>query len=161
MIVKDSITLFKLFSKNTSNSGNKFYLQINNDWKTVSHTLVFETAATFTESLKKAHNSKNLINILFGYNCESLFEKYKIRLLVHEESLGNSNNKNSKTKMTAQERHLMEEIKRMQGSRNFELIVGCEVSYGMDFVILPPSTPEKNECITQVRIEILKPAPGS
>ena len=63
--------------------------------------------------------------------------------------------------MTAQERHLMEEIKRMQGSRNFELIVGCEVSYGMDFVILPPSTPEKNECITQVRIEVLKPAPGS
>ena len=142
----------KLISINTNNSRNKFYLQINNDWKTVSHTLVFVTAATFTESLKKAHNSKHLINILFGFNCESLFEKYKIRLLVHEENLGNSNNKNSKTKMTAQERHLMEEIKRMQGSRNFELIVGCEVSYGMDFVILPPSTPEKNECITQVRI---------
>ena len=113
---------------------------------------MFETAATFTESLKKAHSSKNFINILFGSNCDSLFEKYKIRLLVHEENLGDSNNKNPKPKMTAQERHLMEEIKRMQNSRNFELIVGCEVSYGMDFVILPPSTPEKNECITQVRI---------
>ena len=126
-------------------------MQINNDWKTVSHTLIFQSAANFSECLKKAQNSQNLIDVLFNYNSQSLLARYKIRLIVHEENLDNSAIKTSRTKLTAQERHVMEEIKRMENSRNSKLIVGCEVLYGMDFVFASPSTVEKNDCASQVR----------
>ena len=91
---------------------------------------------------------------MFGQNSENLFTKYKIRLLLHEENL-DTGNRNSRTKMTAQERHFIEEVKRMEGARNFETIVGCEMLYGMDFVFLTPSTPEKNECPIQVRYPLI------
>ena len=129
-----------------------FVFKVGNEWKTVSHTLVFQSAPKFSDYLKRAQTPHDLITVLFGPNNESLFTKYNIRLLVHEENLDDpTNNKSSRTKMTAQERHFMEEVKRMQNARNFELIVGCEMSYGMDFVFPSQSTADKNECVTQVK----------
>ena len=101
--------------------------------------------------LKKSNSPQGLINALFGHGSDNLFKTQKIKLLVHEENV-NSTGKTSKRKMSAEERHFIDELKRMQGARNFETIVGCEVTYGMDFVFLGPSKGDINDCALQVGV---------
>ena len=124
--------------------------QINNHWKTVPHTLVFESAVNFTEMLKKSKSPKELMDQMFGrlvYN--SILKSHRIRLFIHEEDTSKKGT-TAKTKISSEERHFINELKRMQGSKNFETIVGCEIMYGMDIVILGPSEGDINECALQV-----------
>lgn len=124
--------------------------KISKQWKTAAHTLVFESATKFSEILKKSTTPQEFMKEMFGADFERLSKTNKIRLLVHEETL-DGHGKKSRTKMSADERHFIEELKRMQGAKNFETIVGCEILHGIDFVFVAPSTAETNECAVQVK----------
>ena len=116
----------------------------------VSHTLVFESATKFSEILKKSTGTEALMNGLFGPDFETLCKTHRIRFLVHEESLDGPGKK-SRTKLNANEKHFIDELKRMQGAKIFETIVECEMLYGLDFVFLGDSNEQRNQCAVQVK----------
>ena len=104
--------------------------------------------------LKKSKSPQALMNVIFGTSFKSLCKSHRIRLLIHEENLDGTGKK-PRTKISAEERHFIDELKRMQGARNFETIVGCEILYGMDFVFVSPSTADTNESALQVKYWVL------
>ena len=87
---------------------------------------------------------------MFGPDFEDLCNTHRIRLLVHEGNL-DGHGKKPRTKMSAEERHFINELKRMQGAKNFEKIVGCEILHGIDFVFVASDIGETNECAVQVK----------
>ena len=116
----------------------------------VAHTLVFESVINFSEKLKKSGSHRELIIDLFGPNSEELFENRRIRLLVHEESMV-STGKTARTTISPEDKNLQLEIKRMKDARNFEKIIGCEISYGIDIVRLGPPKGGISECAVEVK----------
>ena len=119
--------------------------------------MVFESVINFSEKLRKSSSHRELIIDLFGPNSEELFENRRIRLLVHEESMVSAG-KTARNTISPEDKNLQLEIKRMKDARNFEKIIGCEISYGIDIVRLGPPKGGISECAVEVRFCICKDA---